>query len=148
MSLDPASELRLKIGDRALSRSEFMLGSARKDSGLPFERQGLRGGWFPDPPPPGALRHQMMRAQVRDLYPEYSDAEADEWLQRAGARAQAHLDGLQDQLQQLNTDLNSWIDQTTDDVEDMDLPFLDAADIEAQGLSEEEIEARNVTIAA
>ncbi|WP_448144642.1 dermonecrotic toxin domain-containing protein [Pseudomonas silesiensis] len=146
MSPDPASELRLKIGDRALSRSEFMLGSARKDSGLPFERQGLRGGWFPDPPPPGALRHQLMRAQVRDLYPEYSDAEADEWLQRAGASAQAHLDGLQDQLQQLNTDLNSWIDQTTDDVEDMDLLFLDAADIEAQGLSEEEIEARNVTL--
>lgn len=145
-SLDPASELRLKIGDRALSRSEFMLGSARMDSGSPFERQGLSGGFFPDPPPAGALRHQMMRLQVRDLYPEYSDEEADALLQQAGAGAQAHLDGLLQQLQQLNTDLNSWIDQTIDDVEDMDLPFLDAADDEAQGLTAAQIEARNVTM--
>jgi hypothetical protein len=143
MSLDPANDLRLKIGDRALSRSEFMLGSARKDSGLPFERQGLRGGGFPAPPLPGSLSHQMMRMQVRDLYPEYSNDDADEWLQQTGARAQAHLDGLQQQLQQLNTDLNSWIDQTTDDVEDMDLPFLDAADIEAQEMNEAQIEAHN-----
>jgi uncharacterized protein YjbI with pentapeptide repeats len=145
-SLEPASELRLKIGDQALSRSEFMLGSGRMDSGLPFERQGLSGGWFPDPPPAGALRHQMMRLQVRDLYPEYSDAEADEMLQRAGAGAQAHLDGLQQQLQQLSTDLNGWINQATDDVEDMDLPFLAAGDIEAQGLDEAQIETRNLAM--
>ncbi|VVN98697.1 dermonecrotic toxin domain-containing protein [Pseudomonas fluorescens] len=141
--LDPGSELRLKIGDRALSRSEFMLGTARMDSGLPFERQGLSGGWFPDPPPAGALRHQMMREQVRDLYPEFSNAEADELLQRAGAGAQLHLDGLQQQLQQLNTDLNGWIDQATDDVVDMGVPALVAGDIDAQGLDEAQIQAQN-----
>ncbi|MDQ0124200.1 hypothetical protein J2W17_003148 [Pseudomonas lini] len=146
VSLDPAREMRLKIGDRTLSRSEFMFGSARMDSGLPFERQGLSGGGFPDPPPAGALRHQMMRAQVSDLYPEYSDAEADEMLQRTGASAQAHLDGLQQQLQQLNSDLNAWIDQTTDDVEDMDLPFLGAGDVEAQGLDAAQIEAHNIAL--
>ncbi|VVP80358.1 dermonecrotic toxin domain-containing protein [Pseudomonas fluorescens] len=145
-SLDPASELRLKIGDRALSRSEFMFGSGRMDNGLPFEHQGLRGGWFPDPLPAGALRHQMMRLQVRDLYPEFSDTEADEMLQRAGAGAQAHLDGLQQQFQQLNTDLTGWIDQATDDIEDMDLPFIVAGDIEAQGLNEAQIEAHNLVL--
>jgi hypothetical protein len=116
------------------------------DNGLPFEHQGLRGGWFPDPPPAGALRHQMMRLQVRDLYPEFSDTEADEMLQRAGAGAQAHLDGLQQQFQQLNTDLTGWIDQATDDIEDMDLPFIVAGDIEAQGLNEAQIEAHNLVL--
>jgi len=145
-SLDQASELRLKIGDHALSRSQFMLGTGRMDSQLPFEAHGLRGGGFPDTPQAGGMTHEMMRLQLKDIYPEFSTAEVDEVLHRAGARAQAHIDGLQQQFQQMNSDLTGWIDESADDVEDMDLDFLEAGDAEAQGMTPMEIEAHNLAL--
>lgn len=145
-SLDQASELRLKIGDHALSRSQFMLGKARMDSQLPFEAQGLRGGGFPDTPQAGAMTHEMMRLQLKDIYPEFSTAEVDEVLHRVGPRAQAHIDGLQQQFQQLNSDLIGWIDESADDVEDMDLDFLEVGDAEAQGMTPMEVEAHNLAL--
>jgi hypothetical protein len=138
-SLDLASDLRLKIADQALSRSEFMLGMGRVDSGLPFETQGLRGGGFPDTPQGEVLTHEVMRLQLREIYPEFSNAEADEVLHRVGDAAQAHIDGLKQQFQQLNIDLNSWIAQTADDIDDMDVPFLVAGDDDAQMLSDAQI---------
>ncbi|QVW25785.1 hypothetical protein KJF94_09690 [Pseudomonas hormoni] len=144
--LDQASDLRLKIGEHALPRSELMLGLGRMDARLPFEAWGLKGGGSPGIPPFSALTHDMMRLQVKDIYPDFSNAEADEFLQQAGARAQAHIDGLKQQFQQLNSDLDSWIDQAADDVEDMDLPFLLAGDDEAQGMSHAQIAAHNVAL--
>jgi hypothetical protein len=43
---DPTGELRLRLGERTLSRTELMLGLSRMDSKLPFESPGLRGGGF------------------------------------------------------------------------------------------------------
>ncbi|MGF6512858.1 Leucine-rich repeat (LRR) protein [Pseudomonas sp. BT76 TE3572] len=141
-SLDPARELQLKVGDRAMPRSELVLGLDRMDSGLPFEAQGLRGG-FPGAPQGEGLTHEIMRLQLKELYPDFSNAEADELLQRAGGGAQAHIDQLRQQFQQLHIDLSSWIDQVTEDIQDMDIPFLNEADNEAQGLTDEQIEEHN-----
>lgn len=142
-SLDPAHELRLKLGDQAMQRSEFMLGLGRMDSGLSFEAQGLRGGGFPGTPQAEELTHEMMRLQLKELYPDFSDAEADEVLLRSGGRAQAHIDALKQAFQQLNIDLSGWIDQVAQDIVEMDIPFLNEADNEAQGLTEEQIEVHN-----
>ncbi|WLG88293.1 dermonecrotic toxin domain-containing protein [Pseudomonas cucumis] len=143
-SLNPASELKLKLRDRALSRAEFALGLGRMDGGLPFEMQGLRGGGFPTTPQAAALTHQTMRLQVRELYPEFSNAQADEWLQHAGASAQSHLDGLKQQFEQLSTDLTSWIDRTLLDLDDMDIDFLAAGDEDAVGMTHAQIAEHNV----
>lgn len=145
-SLDQANELRLKLGEQALSRSELMLGLERMDARLPFAAWGLKGGGSPGIPPFSALAHDVMRLQVRDIYPDFNHAEADDFLQQAGARAQAHIDGLKQQFQQLNGDLDSWIDQAAADVEDMDLPFLLADDADAQGMSHAQIAAHNVAL--
>ncbi|CAN7423753.1 leucine-rich repeat domain-containing protein [Pseudomonas sp. GL-B-26] len=142
-SLDPARELRLKVGERAMPRSELVLGLGRMDSGLPFEAQGLRGGGYPGTPQAEGLTHEMMRLQLKELYPDFSNAEADELLQRAGGNAQVHIDQLKQQFQQLNIDLSGWIDQVAEDIEDMDIPFLNEADNEAQGLTDEQIEEHN-----
>ncbi|MGE8185962.1 dermonecrotic toxin domain-containing protein [Pseudomonas sp. NPDC086278] len=145
-SLDPANELRLHISDRALSRADLRLGLDRLDSGLPFEAQGLRGGGFPGTPQAEALTRQVMRLQVKEIYPDFSDAEADELLQRTAGNAQAHLDSLRQQLLQLNTDLNAWVDQVAEDIEDMDIPFLFEEDDEAEGLSDEQIAEHNAEL--
>lgn len=145
-SLNPASELKLKLRDRALSRAEFALGLGRMDGGLPFEMQGLRGGGFPTTPQAAALTHQTMRLQVRELYPEFSNAQADEWLQHAGASAQSLLDGLKQQFEQLSTDLTSWIDRTLLDLDDMDIDFLAAGDEDAVGMTHAQIAEHNVAL--
>jgi hypothetical protein len=145
-SLDSARELRLKVGERAMPRSELVLGLGRMDSGLPFEAQGLRGGGFPSTPQGEGLTHEMMRLQLKELYPDFSNTEADELLQRAGGNAQVHIDQLKQQFQQLNTDLSRWIDQGADDVNDMDLPFIGLGDAAAQGLNPAQIAAYNVQL--
>ncbi|QZP31221.1 dermonecrotic toxin domain-containing protein [Pseudomonas sp. DR48] len=145
-SVDPAGQLRLNIGRQALPRPELMLGLQRMDAGLPFEASGLRGGGFPGTPQAEALTHQMMRLQLKDIYPDFTDAQADALLRREGAAAQAHIDGLKQQLQQLNTDLFGWIDQVTDDIRDMGVPQLTAGDPEAAGLNAVQLQAHNVQL--
>jgi hypothetical protein len=145
-SVDPAGQLRLNIGRQALPRTEFMHGLQRMDAGLPFEASGLRGGGFPGTPQAEALTHQMMRLQLKDIYPDFTDAQADALLRREGAAAQAHIDGLKQQLQQLNTDLFGWIDQVTDDIHDMGVPQLAAGDPEAAGLNAVQLQAHNVQL--
>ncbi|MCS3839137.1 hypothetical protein HNR03_003745 [Pseudomonas sp. JAI111] len=145
-SVDPAGQLRLNIGRQTLPRPELMLGLQRMDAGLPFEASGLRGGGFPGTPQAEALTHQMMRLQLKDIYPDFTDAQADALLRREGAAAQAHIDGLKQQLQQLNTDLFGWIDQVTDDIHDMGVPQLTAGDPEAAGLNAVQIQAHNVQL--
>ncbi|AWM92604.1 hypothetical protein DJ564_18185 [Pseudomonas sp. 31-12] len=146
VSLDPASELRLKISDQALPRSEFRLGLGRMDARLPFEPQGLRGGGFPSTPQSEALTHQMMRLQLKEVYPEFTDAQADAVLQREGVNAQTHIEWLKQQLQQLDTDLTAWVNQVEDDVHDMDIDFLNANDPAAAGLNAAQIEAYNAQL--
>lgn len=145
-SVDPPGQFRLNIGRQALPRPEFMHGLQRMDAGLPFEASGLRGGGFPGTPQAEVLTHQMMRLQLKDIYPDFTNAQADALLRREGAVAQAHIDGLKQQLQQLNTDLFGWIDQVTDDIRDMGVPQLTAGDPEAAGLSAAQIQAHNVQL--
>lgn len=83
---------------------------------------------------------------MRELYPEFSNAQADEWLQHAGASAQSHLDGLKQQFEQLSTDLTSWIDQTLQDIDDMDIDFLAAGDEDAVGMTHAQIAEHNVAL--
>jgi hypothetical protein len=146
ISDDPANELRLKIGAVALPRLQTLLGLQRMDSGLMFETQGLRGGGYPSTPQGAVMTHQMMRLQLQEVYPDFTAAQADEALQRAGNDTQAYIDGLKQQLQQVNTDLSSWVDQVADDVHDMILPFLAVGDVGAQGLSLAQIATYNVRL--
>lgn len=142
-SLDPASELRLSLSDRALSRAETLLGLQRLDSGLTFERQGLRGGGYPSTPQGEAMALQATRLQIKDIYPDFTDAEADQVIQREGGSVQAYIDRLNLQLQQLNTELNAWVDQAVQDIADMDIPVLAIGDEEAAGMNPAQIAVHN-----
>ncbi|PBJ03184.1 dermonecrotic toxin domain-containing protein [Pseudomonas sp. ACN5] len=145
-SPDAASELRLRIGGHALARSELILGLNRMDSRLPFEALGLRGGGFPNTPQAAELSHGVMRLQIKDLYPDFTDAQADELLIEAGAGAQALVDRLIAQMQQLHADLRQWIDQSVLDADDMDIDFLSVGDDEAEGMTLGQVAAHNVQL--
>ncbi|MEB0048119.1 MULTISPECIES: leucine-rich repeat domain-containing protein [unclassified Pseudomonas] len=145
-AMNQARALRGLLADNALTRSQLMLGLHRMDCGLPFEAQGLRGGGFPDTPQADAMTHEMMRLQVKDIYPDSSSVQADELLQRAGVGAQAHIDELRRQCLQLSADLADWIDRVTDDIHDMHVDFLVAGDDAAQGLGPEQIHGHNLQL--
>jgi hypothetical protein len=141
-----AKPLKLKIGDQPLPRSELMLGLSRMDSGLPFDASGLRGGGYPDAPQTAALSHEVMRLQLKEIYPDFSNHEADEVLQRLGSGAQRHIADLRQQMQQLYTDIDTWIDQVGLDVDDMGIPFLQMGDPGTEGLTHAQIASRNARL--
>ncbi|WP_415760376.1 dermonecrotic toxin domain-containing protein [Pseudomonas sp. LT1P18] len=143
---DSVEAFTRSISEGALSRSELMTGLNRMDSGLPFEAQGLHGGGFPTTPQGAALSAVAMRLQVSDLYPDFSHAQIDEWLLRAGDYAQAHLDTLRFQFEQLCTDLTSYIDRTLQDADDMDIDFLALGDAEAAGMGPAQVMQHNVEL--
>jgi hypothetical protein len=142
--VEPAQALKRCIAEYALARSELMTGLDRMDSGLPFQAQGLRGGGFPTTPQGAGLGVEVMRLQVSELYPGFSRAQVDGWLLRAGGRAQAQLDGLRLEFEQLCSDLNSFINQTLQDADDMDVDFLAAGDAEAAGMDPLQIRQHNI----
>nr|WP_322784172.1 leucine-rich repeat domain-containing protein [Pseudomonas sp. PCH199] len=146
ISGDPANELKLKIADRTLSRSELVVGLARMDSRLPFDPQGLRGGGFPDTHQDGAFTHEVKRLQIREIYPELSNEHADAMLQQLGNGLEAHIDRSKQLLQQLCTELDTWIDEVGLDIDDMDVPFLEPGTPQAQGFTFEQLALRNVQI--
>ncbi|RON08736.1 leucine Rich Repeat (LRR)-containing protein [Pseudomonas brassicacearum] len=138
-------DLQLKIRENALPRSELMLGLHRMDSGLTFQRFGLHGGGFPNTAQSAELSMEMMRLQVKEIYPAFTTEQADEFLLNAGARAQADLSRLRLQAEQLRIDITEWIEDISDDIEDMDIELLFAGDEEAEGMSDAEIEEENDT---
>lgn len=142
-SPDPASELRLSLSDRPLSRAETLLGLQRLDSGLTFEPQGLRGGGYPSTHQGEAMTLQATRLQIKDVYPDFTDAEADQVIQREGGSVQAYIDQLNLQLQQLHTELNGWVEQAVQDIADMDIPMLAMGDEEAAGMNPAQIAVHN-----
>ncbi|UVK96787.1 dermonecrotic toxin domain-containing protein [Pseudomonas sp. B21-048] len=146
LSLSSAADLRQRLGEWALPRSELMLGLNRMDAKLPFDSWGLRGGGFPDTPQGLALTHATMRLRVKDVYPEFTDAQTDEFLLRAGSGADVLLDHLDLQLQQLHFNLQEWIDMTLHDIDDMDLEFLQPGDAEAQDMTAAQVEAHNAQL--
>lgn len=143
---DRGTQLKLKVSDRPLPRSELVQGLGRMDAGLPFEEQGLRGGGYPDTPQGEALVHEVMRSQLKEIYPEFSSNDADEALQRLGADAQRHIDHLRQQLQQLYTDIDSWIDQVALDINDMNVPFVQMGNPQAAGLNHAQLAVLNANL--
>ncbi|MGE8149721.1 dermonecrotic toxin domain-containing protein [Pseudomonas vancouverensis] len=143
-SLEPVAALKHTVSDQVLSRTELMEGLGRMDAGLPFDRQGFRGGGFPSTPQGGALTQQMMRLQLQEIYPSLNNAQADGLLQAASAGAQAYIDGLLQQLQQLNIDLNAWVEQIAQDIDAMDVPMLAPGDAAAQGMNAQQVAWHNV----
>ncbi|MGF0238493.1 dermonecrotic toxin domain-containing protein [Rhodococcus sp. IEGM1300] len=146
LKLRSAGDLRLNISNCALSRDELIAGLSRMDSGLAFDSQGLRGGGFPTTAQGDAFHHAMIKVRIKEIYPDFSDAQAQAALQGMGARASERMEWLSAQFQQLNIDLHTWIDQVPRDINDMDIAYLRAGDEAAQGLSETQINAYNVEL--
>ena len=141
---DQAAELRLLLADRAISRAELKHGLGRMDLGLRFDTQGLAGGGFPSTLQGSALTRETMRLQVRDLYPDFTNAQVDELLQREGAGAAVFLDRLHNQFKQLTSQLNYWVDQAAPDIADMEHDFLAVGDAEAAGMTEAQVQTHNL----
>lgn len=142
-STDPAADLRLKIGEHALPRTELAAGLARMKSGLGFESQGLKGGGFPGTFQDQALTQAVKRVYLREFYPEFSDADADLELARIGSAYATHFDQLKVQLLQLFADMNNWVDRVALDITDMGVPLLNIGDPAAAGMAPAQLAAHN-----
>ncbi|MHC8314557.1 dermonecrotic toxin domain-containing protein [Pseudomonas sp. LB3P31] len=143
---DAIRALRIKLGDQAISRSETLLGLQRLDAGMTFEPAGLRGGGYPPTAQGQALQLRMHKLQLRNAYPDISEADMDQLIQNAGEFVQAYIDRLNLELEQLHIDLNYWIDQVTQDIQEMDITVLDMADEEAAGMTEEQVAQQNTHV--
>lgn len=141
---DTAGALRKLIAEQALAHSELMTGLSRMDSGLPFQAQGLLGGGFPSTPLGSAFSAEVMRLQVTDLYPGFSRENVDDWLLRAGDRAQVQIDELRLEFEQLSTDLSNYINSTLQDANELDVDFLAAGDADAAGMNHMQIQQQNI----
>jgi hypothetical protein len=142
--LDAVRDLKLKISERALSRSELISGFHRMDSGLSFDAQGLRGGGYPSTSQGDALSRDIGMLQLKSIYPEFTTSQADEFFQRLGAGLLEELRQLQINLTQLNLDLSGWINQVVPEVGDMEVEFLVAGEEAAQGMDAAQIEEENL----
>lgn len=142
--LDEAGDLKLKISERALPRSELALGLQRMDSGLSFEAAGLRGGGYPSTSQGEVLSRDVVILQIKALYPEFSTAQADEFLRNLDVGAPAGLTRLQVQFIQLDLDLHGWINQVLREVGDLEVELLVVGDEAAQGMDAAQIEEENL----
>lgn len=142
--LDQVRDLKLKIGERRLSRSELITGLQRMDSGLAFESEGLRGGGYPTDSTGDALSREVGKFQLKSIYPEFTTAQIDEFLQRLGAGPLEELRQLQIQLTQFNLDLTGWINQVLQEVGDMEVELLVAGEEAAQGMDAAQIAEENL----
>ncbi|WP_095129626.1 dermonecrotic toxin domain-containing protein [Pseudomonas sp. Irchel s3h14] len=143
LSADHGAELKLKISDHVLSRSELATGLGRMKSGLAFEPRGLKGGGFPGTPQDEALTQAIKRVQLREVYPELTDVDADVELARVGNSYVAHIDQLKIQLQQLISDMNNWVDRVALDINDMSVPLLNPGHHQAAGMNAAQLAAHN-----
>ncbi|MET0610295.1 MAG: NEL-type E3 ubiquitin ligase domain-containing protein, partial [Pseudomonas caspiana] len=143
LSADPGAELKLKISDHALSRTELATGLDRMDLGLAFESQGLKGGAFPETLQNEALTQELKRMQLRYVYPELSDVDADVELTRLGTGYTDLIEQLKIQLQQLHADMNDWVAGVAQDIVHMGVPQLIAGDLAAAGMNNVQLAAHN-----
>jgi hypothetical protein len=141
----PLADLQAKLREHALLHSELATGLRRMDSGASFHFSGLRGGGFPATAQNTEFSGQVMRLQVKEIYPAISDAQADEFLRTLGSGAQIELDRLRLQMQQLGIDISDWIEDIHTDIQDMDVDLLTESDGFAQGLSSVQVEEENNT---
>lgn len=146
LSADPGAELKIRISEHALSRAELIVGLGRTKSGLTFEAQGLKGGGFPGTLQGEALAQAMKRMQLREIYPDLTDTDADVELARMGGGYVVRLDQLNVQLQQLIADMNDWVDRVALDITDMGVPLLNLNDPEAAGMNAAQLAAHNAEL--
>jgi hypothetical protein len=144
LQVTSVEDFKLRIDENLLPREALMTGLGRMDSGLPFESQGLRGGGYPSTPQGQALATEAMRLQLRDLYPALNPGQVDDWLMRAGANAQAHIDLLRKQFDQLCLDVSDYIEGAVLDADELDVDFLAAGDPAAEGLTPMQIQQHNI----
>ncbi|KAE9647366.1 leucine Rich Repeat (LRR)-containing protein [Pseudomonas sp. PB103] len=137
------ADLQAKIRLHALTQPELMLGLRRMDTGAHFHFAGLRGGGFPATAHDADFSSQVMRLQVKEIYPAVSDAQADDFLRALGLGAQVELDRLRLQTAQLRNDITEWIEDIHTDIHDMDVELLPDSEGLARGMSAVEIEEEN-----
>ncbi len=137
------ADFQAKIRLHALSQPALRLGLRRMDTGAPFHFAGLRGGGFPATAQDADLSRQVMRLQVKEIYPTVSDAQADDFLRALGSGAQVELDRLRLQMGQLGNDITEWIEDIHTDIHDMEVELLPESEGLAQGMSAVEIEDEN-----
>lgn len=142
--LDAVRDLKLKISERVLPRSELITGLSRMDSGLPFEAPGLRGGGYPATSQGAALTRDIEILHIRSIYTGFTTEQAAEFLQRMGAGAMEQLARLEIQLSQLDIDLRQWVDQVLQEVDEMAIDFLVEGEEAAQGMDAAQIEEENL----
>lgn len=139
----PGIELQLRVGRQPLPRAQLTLGLGRMDSGLPFEAQGLRGGGYPDTPQGQALTHAMMSSQVKDLYPTMPREDIDALLLQLGSGAQAYIDRVKQHFLQLYEDLEVWLARVAEDIDDMDVHFLQMGEPGTAGMTDAQLAQLN-----
>lgn len=137
------ADFQAKIREGALTHSELMIGLQRMDSGASFHFSGLRGGGFPATAQNAEFSRQVMRLEVKELYPAISDAQADEFLRIFGDGAQIEIDRLRLQMEQLGADISEWIEDIHWDINDMDVELLTEEEGLSRGMSLVEIEDEN-----
>lgn len=137
------TDFQVQIREGALQHCELMIGLQRMDSGANFHFSGLRGGGFPTTAQNAEFSRQVMRLQVKEIYPAISDAQADQFLDNLGAGAQVEIDRLRLQMEQLGADISEWIEDIHTDIQDMDVELLAEDEGLAQGMSSVEIEDEN-----
>ena len=142
--LEEVRDLKLKISGRALSRLELITGLHRMDCGLSFEPEGLRGGGYPIDSPGEALSRDVGILQLKSIYPEFTTAQIDEFMQHLGAGPLEELRQLKLQLAQLNLDLTGWINQVVPEAQDLEVELLVAGEEAAQGMDATQIEEENI----
>lgn len=136
-------DLHNAIRANTLPHAELMIGLQRMDSGLSFHPSGLRGGGFPNTAQATAFSQQVMRLQVKEIYPSMSDSLADDFLRNLGSGAQAELERLKGQMEQLTVDITEWIEDIHRDIDDLDINLLSQSEGEARGMNPAELAAEN-----
>ncbi|MCX2900801.1 dermonecrotic toxin domain-containing protein [Pseudomonas mandelii] len=145
-TVEPVRDLQHKISERLLTRSELKTGLDRIDSGLTFDAQGLQGGGYPMTAQGEAISqsHDIGLLQLKSIYPDFTAAQASEFVQRLGTGPLEALRQLQIKLAQVNVDLTAWINQVRHDVGDLEVELLGAGDEAAQGMDAAQIEEENI----
>lgn len=85
----------------------------------------------------------LIRSQIKGIYPNMTEVDADRLIQRGGVAVQAYIDGLNLQLQQLTAELGGWVDQAAQDMAGKPAPLLAQGDEAAAGMSHAQIALHN-----
>ncbi|WP_412071660.1 dermonecrotic toxin domain-containing protein [Pseudomonas fluorescens] len=142
---DGLLNFKFKIRQQALPRQELATVLRRQELRSPFydpDDGGLKGGGAPVPVSGEELTRVISRLSVKEFYPYFTDAQADEFLHRFGVGAVRELDRLKAEFERLETGLRDWEGQVEADMEAVDGLTLSEDELD-EDLSDEELEAIN-----